>query len=203
MEEPRTPTDIPSSPSIASRKEKLEKYRQKRSKRNFNRPIDEGRRERALSRTRDELGHFHSEPHVLAEMEQVKKQLYFSQTQSMMLMEKLKTMEDQLTQFKKIAETASASQEAVQKALAHQQRINLGLLKQNQLLWQTVPTSETFNTTRPDFPFAEPFKEKIDLSEVELTWTDSKILEAAQKETTEFESRWQEMMFIAGQEGSC
>jgi len=203
----KTPLDIPASASIASRKEKLEKYRQKRSKRNFNKPADEAKRERALSRPRDEFGHFNpgllsraEQAKLLTEMEQMKKQLYLSQSHSFMLLEKMRSMEQQVTKFKQIAENVSASQADVRKALERQQLINQTLLKENRMLWQTVPINETFNTIRPDFPYAEPFKEKIDLSEVELNWTDSPILEAVSKDL-ESEEKWQEMLLSTDQQG--
>jgi hypothetical protein len=55
---PTQPTSPISDTNPNKRQERLEKYRQKRGKRNWNRPVDQARRERAQHRVRDEFGHF-------------------------------------------------------------------------------------------------------------------------------------------------
>jgi len=88
----------------------------------------------------------------------------------------------------------------MQKQLEAQQRMNQDLLRENTLLWSTVPTDEVFNTINPTNPpvFLDAFKQKIDFSTIELNWTDSPHLEAARTEDMEFEQRWDDMTFFTG-----
>jgi hypothetical protein len=157
------------------RREKLEKYRQKRIKRNWNRPVDQARRERAQSRPRDELGHFLSTTKrsenpqkVLLAMDDVRNQLEVWMKESQELQSKLSVVEQQLQE---------------------QQKLNTQLLHENRILWSTIPTNDVFNTIRPGTPYVEAFKEKVDLSNIELNFTDSPFLEST-KLDEDSESRW-------------
>jgi len=216
----------PVSPAIASRQEKLEKYKQKRSKRMWNRPIDQGRRERAQSRCRDEFGHFltsdksptstptspsgTSTPSpsldpastcvILSNLNQVKTQLEQTKRESFELKETLNLVLAELMLMKKRAEEASANQQIMQKELQEQQMVNKALQEENKLLWSTVPSNEIFSTLlgTNNTDYIEAFREKIDLSQIGLNWTDSRHLEAARAEENQWGKRFDEMTFIAG-----
>jgi len=196
---PQFQTNAPQfvSTEIAARHEKLEKYRDKRARRNFNRPIDVGKRERACGRARDLHGHFASESK--REQEKMRQALEASQKESFMLKNKLSNIEQELAMLRKKAEEASASKLQIQHMLEAQQRMNQDLLRENNLLWSTVPQDEVFNTVRQNPPvFLGAFKEKIDLSAIELNWTDSPHLEAARLEDADLEQRWDDLNFFAG-----
>jgi len=178
---PTSPVSVPSSPVSSptasspsaisplqadgnvARKERLEKYRQKKMKRNYNRPADQARRERAQARVRDELGHFVASPKtpdpekekMLEEMGDVKNQLEAWRRESQELKNRLLAMEQRL---------------------AEQEQLNNKLLHENRLLWSTVPTSDVFNTLNPEASYADAFREKVDFANVELNWTDSPLL---------------------------
>jgi hypothetical protein len=199
---PQFSTNAPQfvSQEIAARQEKLEKYREKRARRNFNRQVDQGKRERACARTRDLHGHFAIES---ARQEKMRQALEASKRESMMLKSKLSNIEQEMAALRQKAEEASASKQHIQQQLEAQQEINQVLLLQNSLLWSTVPSDEVFNTISTTNPpgFLDAFKQKIDFSTIELNWTDSPHLEAARVEDTEFEHRWDEMnsdCFFAG-----
>jgi hypothetical protein len=195
------PAQAPSSPTfstncpqyvsseIAARQEKLEKYREKRCRRNYNRPVDQGKRERACARTRDPHGHFASE--TKREQEKMRAALEASQRESIMLKNQLSTVENELALLRKKAEEANASNKVMQQELEVQQQMNQVLLAQNSLLWSTVPCDEVFSTINQSNPpgYLDAFKQKIDFSTIELTWTDSPHLEAARLEDTDFEAR--------------
>jgi len=186
------------STEIAARQEKLEKYREKRARRNYNRPVDQGKRERACARTRDPHGHFASESK--REQEIMRQALEASQLESMMLKSKLSNIEQELAALRQKAEEASASKQHIQKQLEAQQQMNQALLRENTLLWSTVPSGEVFNTANQNNPpgFLDAFKQKVDLSTIELNWTDSPHLEAARIEVTDFDQRWEDAMLFAG-----
>jgi hypothetical protein len=186
------------STEIAARQEKLEKYREKRLRRNYNRPVDQGKRERACARTRDPYGHFASE--AKREQERMRQALEASQRESMMLRSKLSNIELELALLRQKAEEATSSKEHIQSLLEAQQQMNQALLRENTLLWSTVPSDEVFNTSNPNNPpeFLDAFKQKIDFSTIELNWTDSPLLEAARMETLDFEQRWEDMELFAG-----
>jgi len=199
---PQFSTNAPQfvSEEIAARQEKLEKYREKRARRNFNRPVDQAKRERACARTRDLHGHFAIES---TKQEKMRQALEASKRESMMLKSKLSNIEQELAELRQKAEEASASKQHIQKQLEAQQEMNEVLLRENSLLWSTVPADEVFNTINTTNPpgFLDAFKQKIDLSNIELNWTDSPHLEAARVEDTDFEQRWHEMnsdCFFAG-----
>jgi len=196
---PQFQTNAPQfvSSEIAARHEKLEKYRDKRARRNFNRPVSQGKRERACARARDPHGHFVSESK--REQEKMRQALEASQKESFMLKNKLSNIEQELELLRKKAEEASASKLQIQHMLEAQQRMNQDLLRENNLLWSTVPQDEVFNTVRQNPPvFLGAFKEKIDLSAIELNWTDSPHLEAARSEDADLEQRWDDINFFAG-----
>lgn len=189
------------STEIAARQEKLEKYREKRAKRNYNRPVDQGKRERACARTRDSNGHFAME--AKREQEKMRQALEASQRESILLKNKLSNIEQELLQLRQKAQEEIANKQHIQKQLEAQQQMNQVLMCENTLLWSTVPSDEVFNTINQTNPpiFLDAFKQKIDFSTIELNWTDSPHLEAARLEDTEFEQRWDEMSedcFFAG-----
>jgi len=146
--------------SNTSRKEKLEKYRQKRVKRNFNRPADQARKERAQARVRDEFGHFLASPKpndlekekILEQMDDVKSELEAWRRESQLLKDKLSEVE---------------------RKLEEQQKLNAQLQYENRMLWSSVPRSDIFNTLNPEASYVEAFKEKVDFANIELNWTDS------------------------------
>lgn len=203
------------APAIALRQEKLEKYRQKRLKRNFNRAIDYGRRERACSRSRDEFGHFvpeqksgkktHSEREkekMKEDLDEVNMKLAESQAEKQKLHNQLQQVLEEMMYLRKKAEEATTAKERMQQELTQQQQVNTELMKENRLLWSTVPFREIFNSFnmgRNNPLFGQAFTDKIDLSNIELNWTDSRHLEAARLEEQEVEKRWDNMTFIAGQ----
>jgi hypothetical protein len=186
------------SSEIAARQEKLEKYREKRAKRNYNRPVDQGKSDRACARTRDTHGQFASESK--REQEKMRQALEASQWESMLLKSKMKAIEQELAEVRRRAEEEQATKQALQKQLEAQTHMNQELLRENSLLWSTVPSDEVFNTTNQNNPpvFLDAFKQKIDFSTIELNWTDSRHLEAARLEDMDFEQRWDEMTFFAG-----
>jgi len=199
---PQFSTNAPQfvSQEIADRQEKLELYREKRTRRNFNRPVDQGKRERACARTRDLHGHFAIES---TKQEKMRQALEASKRESMMLKSKLSNIEQELAELRQKAEEASTSKQHIQKQLEAQQEMNQALLRENSVLWSTVPSDEVFNTINTTNPpgFLDAFKQKIDFSTIELNWTDSPHLEAARVEHTDFEQRWDEMncdCFFAG-----
>jgi hypothetical protein len=190
------------SREIAARQEKLEKYREKRARRNYNRPVDQGKRERACARTRDANGHFASEQSK-REQVKMKQALEASQRESKLLKSKLSDIEQELQELRQRAEEEIAYKEHIQKQLEAQQQMNQALICENTLLWSTVPSDEVFNTINQTNPpvFLDAFKQKVDFSTIELNWTDSPHLEAARLEDTEFEQRWDVMSedcFFAG-----
>jgi len=201
-----SPLSLPSSPEVngnlllaTNRSEKLEKYRQKRMKRNWNRGSDPIRRERAQSRLRDTTGQFIAESlPVLVELDNVKNRLAQSETESQHLHNQLSAVMQELGFLRKKAEDALASKESMQKQLEEQTKINDQLINENQILWSTVPANEVFSTIRPGNPLADPFKENIKFSDVELNCTGSPFLQAARIEDEEFELRWEGLNFTAG-----
>jgi len=194
---PTTPKPYVSS-EIAMRQEKLEKYREKRAKRNFHRPVDQGKSERACARTRDPYGQFASESK--REQEKMRQALEASQRESMLLKSRMMAIEKELAEVRRRAEEEQATKQALQKQLEAQTHMNQALLCENSLLWSSVPADEVFNTSNPNNPpvFLDAFKQKIDLSTIELNWTDSRHLEAARLEDMDFEQRLDEMTFFAG-----
>lgn len=192
-----THTVKPVGPAIASRQEKLEKYRQKRIKRSHTRVPDQQLRKRAQSRSRDELGHFTAEKDnsLLTDLHDVKTQLVQSKEESKQLLSRLQRMEQEMAFLRQQAEQATVSQEVMKKQLAAQQQMNQVLLE-NTLL---VPSDQTFSTIRPNSPYVKPFEEKIDLSMAaqDLTFTDSPFLESNRVGEEEFH-HWDAMSFMAG-----
>jgi hypothetical protein len=164
---PPTSPSYPTSPAFqgidqnsSKRQEKLEKYRQKRGKRNWNRPVDQARRERAQHRVRDEFGHFvsskqQSSKYLQDEMMDVKLQLQEFRMESLQLKNKLNEVEIQLEEQQKLNSALSA------------------FLHENRILYPTVPTADLFNTLNPNASYADAFKEKIDFSAIDLHWTES------------------------------
>jgi len=196
---PQFTTNAPQfvSTEIAARQEKLEKYREKRARRNYNRPVDQGKRERACARNRDLHGHF--APELKREQELMRQALEASQRESMMLKSKLSNIEQELAALRQKAEEASASKQHMQKELEVQQQMNQALIRENSLLWSTVPSAEVFNTSNHNNPpgFLDAFKQKIDFSTIELNWTDSPHLEAARNEDNDLlDQRWDEISFF-------
>lgn len=174
----------------------MEKYRQKRTKRNFTRSVDMGRRERAQSRTRDINGQFLIERKDTAR-EQMQSQLEASRRESLELQAKLSFIFSELQALRRKAEEASMQREIMKEELETQKRMNEVLMEENSLLWTTVPLNEVFSTIR-GHSYVEAFKELVDLTQIKLNETDSRFLEAARKEQSEVEQRWEDMTFIAG-----
>jgi len=179
---PSSPVSVPSSPISSPiapsaspvsfmtqldantvRKEKLEKYRQKRTKRNYNRPADQARRERAQARVRDELGHFVASPKTL-------------DSEKEKMLEEMDDVKNQLEAWRKESQMLKDRLSAVEQKLAEQQQLNSKLLHENRLLWSSVPRSDVFNTLNPEASYADAFKEKVDFANIELNWTDSPLL---------------------------
>jgi chemotaxis protein histidine kinase CheA len=189
------------SSEIAARQEKLEKYREKRAKRNYNRPVDQGKRERACARSRDQNGQFTSENKREQEkMRQALEALEASNKESELLKSQLSQVERELEQLRRRAEEERLAKQHMLKQLEAQQRMNQDLIHENTLLWSTVPIDQVFNTINPTNPpvFLDAFKQKIDFSTIELNWTDSPHLEAARTEDMDFEQRWDDMTFFTG-----
>lgn len=229
---PSSPLTEPSSPEMASyipketylkpseilannkertelerRSEKIEKYRNKRASRKWNRPVDPLKSERAQMRSRDENGHFIAEidkkPFNLEQepdqvFKEVMRQLVTSQKEAQFLQNRISEMEQELTQLRQRAKAASDSESLMINQLEAQQKINEDLQKENRLLWQTVPLSDVFSTLRPDHSYVDlsAFKSKVDFSEFDLNWTDSPHLEAARMEE-DYEKRFDEMDILA------
>lgn len=176
MSPPTSPSFPPTSPSSimdqnAKRQEKLEKYRQKRVKRNWNRPVDQARRERAQHRVRDEHGHFVSSKNsknIQDEMMDVRLQLQEYRMESLQLKNKLSEVEQQLEEQQKLNSALSA------------------FLHENRVLYPTVPISDLFNTLNPNATYADAFKEKIDFSCIDLHWTESPFIEKDPSTNTSF-----------------
>lgn len=182
--QPFTTTVSNVSPAIASRQEKLERYRQKRLKRNFSRTVDPARRERAQSRTRDENGHFVSEKDQMkVDLNDVKTKLAASQEESKLLKDRLANMEKELAFLRRTAEQAKKSQEDLKKELQEQQTMNI-LLSDQKLLFSSVPINHLFNTTRStaDPNLVKAFQQKIDFKTIELNCTDSPHLDSKRME---------------------
>jgi len=189
------------SSDIAARQEKLEKYREKRAKRNYNRPVDQGKRERACARSRDQNGQFTSENKREQEkMRQALEALEASNKESELLKSKLSSVERELEQLRRRAEEERLAKQHMLRQLEAQQKMNQDLLHENTLLWSTVPVDQVFNTINPTNPpvFLDAFKQKIDFSSIELNYTDSPHLEAARTEDMDFEQRWDDMTFFTG-----
>eukprot|EP01117_Protostelium_nocturnum_P003107 TRINITY_DN1405_c0_g1_i1.p2 TRINITY_DN1405_c0_g1~~TRINITY_DN1405_c0_g1_i1.p2 ORF type:complete len:430 (+),score=175.40 TRINITY_DN1405_c0_g1_i1:3089-4378(+) len=206
------------SPAIADRQKKLEKYRQKRSKRKSSDRDNTKRSQAASTRQRDELGHFIPEKKVESlnatpvssapgtptssnSIHDVISLLFESKRESYELKTKLAMVFDEMLSLKQKAEEESAAKEEIKKQLENQQKINNMLLQQNRLLWSTVPHNEVFSTIKagaiPAFN-VNAFKEKVDLSKIDLNWTNSPHLEAAKAEENNFTKRWEEMNFLMG-----
>lgn len=181
--------EITIKPSMVAqtRTEKIEKYRNKRSSRNWNRQADPSKKAVAQSRPRDATGQFLSDkdPVRLGALHEVMKQLEMTQKESKLLHERLSAMENELAQLRNHAIESRISEENAKRALEAQRNLNHDLLSENQFLWQTVPQDEIFTTLNPDHPYVdrEPFLSKIDLSEIEntLAWTSSHYLEQARE----------------------
>jgi len=119
------------------------------------------------------------------------------------LKSKLSNIEQELAELRRKSEEEREFKKHIQKQLEAQQQMNQALIQENSLLWSTVPSDEVFSTINQTNPpdYVDAFKQKVDLSTIELNWTDSPHLEAARLEDLEFEQRWDEMSsdcFFAG-----
>lgn len=165
-------------PSSLDRKIKLEKYRNKRATRNWNRQSDVHNKK---GRPQNEMG----DSNLIKEQIflEVIKQLESTQKQSQDLSQKLSAMERELDELRRSALEARRNEENVKRELEYQQNLNKRLLSENQFLWETVPQDELFTTLNPDHLFVdrEAFLSKIDLSDIDLVWTDSPFLEEARE----------------------
>jgi len=126
------------SNELQSRKEKLEKYRQKRAKRNYNRPTDPQKSIRAQNRQRSpSTGQFVAEK-ILEEKVDIVNDL----------MEKVNIMEQEL---KTLRESENKMKERL-----------IILQDENDLLWKKVPQKEVFHSANSNFVPKAPFETKID-----------------------------------------
>jgi len=126
----------------------------------------------------------------------MRQELEASQRESLLLKIKMVAIEKELAEVKRRAEEEQATKQALQQQLLAQEHMNEALLRENSVLWSTVPSDEVFNTTNQSNPpvFLDAFKQKIDFSTIELNWTDSPHLEAARDGEMDFErQRWDEM----------
>lgn len=197
--------EITIKPSMVAqtRTEKIEKYRNKRSSRNWNRQSDPNKKAAAQSRPRDVTGQFVSDsknPVRFAALQEVMKQLEMTQKESKLLNERLSAMEQELAQLRNHAIESRINEEKTKQALEFQQSLNRDLMTENQFLWQTVPQDEIFTTLNPDHPYVdrEPFFSKIDLSEIEssLVLTDSPYLGREVSSTEEWPKQLAETPFF-------
>jgi len=157
--------------SSLARKEKLEKYRQKRTKRNWNRPVDQARRERAQARVRDEFGHFVSAPTRRSSSSSSSTSPLDEEKERMKI--QMDLVFNQMEAMRRESEELKNKLGMIEQELQEQHKINTELVHENRVLWGTVPTTDVFSTIRPGNPIADAFKERIDFSSIELNWTDS------------------------------
>lgn len=174
---------VPQTPLLSEnsgnslKEEKISKYRQKRCKRNFNRPVDAQRSSLAEKRPRDEKGKF-SEPlpspsmgkrverSLRAQVTELKERLAHSETESRALREKLAYMEQELRLLKLTAQTKAAEDERP---------------TEKSKLSSSPPSAYGFTST--DTLLQDGYTEKIDFSKIELRKTDSPHLEAERRKT--------------------
>eukprot|EP01102_Stenamoeba_stenopodia_P008060 TRINITY_DN2286_c0_g1_i1.p1 TRINITY_DN2286_c0_g1~~TRINITY_DN2286_c0_g1_i1.p1 ORF type:complete len:331 (-),score=62.02 TRINITY_DN2286_c0_g1_i1:611-1603(-) len=170
---------VPPSPLLTeimstSKEEKISKYRQKRLKRNFNRPVDHQRSQMAEKRPRDEKGKFQEaaspssmgkrvEQSLRAQVDELKERLALSESESRALKEKLAYMEQEL-RLLKLTTLQCTEQE------------NKPSSPDRQKLSGSPPSSYGFSSTN-----VQCYTEKIDFSKIELRKTDSPHLEAVRK----------------------
>jgi len=127
---------------IQSRKEKLDKYRQKRAKRNYNRPVDPQKSIKAMNRQRSpSTGQFVAEK-ILDEKVDIVNDL----------MEKVNIMEQEL---KTLRESENRMKEKL-----------IILQDENELLWKTVPQKEVFHSANSQFVPKAAFQTKIDFKKI-------------------------------------
>jgi bifunctional ADP-heptose synthase (sugar kinase/adenylyltransferase) len=124
--------------TVAVRKEKLERYRQKRLKRNYNREPNSTASARAQSRPRDENGHFVST--MPFDFNEFKRQLVQSQQECTYYKSRLADAEQELARMRKTAEEAMAAKEAMEKELLQQRQLTNQLTEENRLLWAANPS---------------------------------------------------------------
>lgn len=120
--------------------------------------------------------------------------------ESILLRDRLSAVEQELETLRKRAEEASEYKATMEQMLEEQQKKNEILQTENNLLWSSVPMDEVFSTIKPSNPtYAEAFKEKIDFSSIELSWTGSPFLEAAREED-DFKQRWESLEYVADEQ---
>jgi len=192
------------SPAIADRQLKLEIYRQKRTRRTYTKPSDNRRAHRhskSESVQNTPISTAPSTPSSGSSLDDMASLLAESKRESSELRNKLSFVFDELLSLRQRAEQEAAARELIRKELEQQQKINNMLLSENRYLWSTVPHKEVFSTKGPIHPYVNlnAFKEKVDLSKIDLNWTNSPLLEAAKVEEETVAKRWDDMTFLAGE----
>lgn len=169
---------VPPSPLLTdilsnAKEEKISKYRQKRLKRNFNRPVDTQRSQIAEKRPRDEKGKFQEaaspssmgkrvEQSLRAQVDELRERLALSESESRALKEKLAYMEQELRLLKL---TTLQCSDLEYKPSSPERKLS-----------GSPPSSYGFSSTN-----VQCYTEKIDFSKIELRKTDSPHLEAVRK----------------------
>jgi hypothetical protein len=72
-----------------------------------------------------------------------------SKTESQALRARLSSIERELQILRQAAQLASESQRMMKQRLEEQQNLNEKLMKENRLLWSTVPSKQVFNSYNP------------------------------------------------------
>ncbi|PRP77295.1 p21-activated protein kinase [Planoprotostelium fungivorum] len=193
------------SPAIADRQLKLEKYRQKRTRRTYSKSSDSRRasaRQIKIESTQSTpTSTAPSTPSSSSSIDDMVSLLAESKRESSELRTKLSFVFDELLSLRKRAEEEATAREMIKKELEQQQKINNMLLSENRYLWSTVPHKEVFSTKGPIHPYINlnAFKEKVDLTKIDLNWTNSPLLEAAKAEEENVAKRWEDMSYLAGE----
>ena len=161
------------------RKEKLQKYKQKRTKRNWNRPVDQGRRERAQARIRDEFGHFvpnnkrincNNHP-IIANLDE-NSQCSFDINQlelQLLMQQELLSLQHCSDSNIEINDNATINNE---NGVTVNSNNNNNMIHENRIHWSTVNMKDVFNSLNSN-SFNVAFKEKIDFTSIELNVTES------------------------------
>eukprot|EP01116_Phalansterium_solitarium_P023192 TRINITY_DN7997_c0_g1_i2.p1 TRINITY_DN7997_c0_g1~~TRINITY_DN7997_c0_g1_i2.p1 ORF type:complete len:444 (+),score=84.45 TRINITY_DN7997_c0_g1_i2:217-1548(+) len=114
--------------SIAARKQKLERYRQKRVKRNYNREVDQTRSQRAATKPRDENGHFVNDggatkaerEAMIYNLNEMKQQLLACQEEKKTLSDRTNRLEHELRLCRQAHDAMRQAKEDAERQLAEQ-----------------------------------------------------------------------------------
>ncbi len=80
----------------------------------------------------------------------MKRELTMSKTESQALRARLGAIERELDILRQAALVASESQRFMKLRLEEQQNLNEKLMKENRLLWSTVPSKQVFHSYNPN-----------------------------------------------------